>query len=501
MKKTIFFSLLFLQSLILPQTNFVQPITSGDFDARNPFIAPEFYTNDSLKIFFEFHKNGYSNIYILKHNQLTQTFGNPLAITNDLALNINPSFKSYYGLIFQSNRNGNWDIMFVPDSNYSFGELRNLTNSSENEVSPKFVKYFPDGSPFDSTLILFKRDSDIVLLSMKNNNLTEQVMFKGDSLHSYTEFEGIYYHDFWGLPRSGIYIFAIEKDLNNDKRIVRRYKASDGWEDIKSVVDSCNCSGLTIEVLDYPLMNVPVYQDSLNGNRRLFYLEDWETPQKPLELPITYDGNISNFRSYMPPQVTKISSAKSSISDFYFPHTYLVEQNGKVKILLNLNDDAWLQHDTLVECSYNLPNVAIGPLGYAPYSGSVIYTVWEDSSYGHIQLFGRKEYASLGTVENESYANDFVLYQNYPNPFNPTTKIEYKILRGSEIRFSVVNILGEKVIERNFGHQFPGNYKIDFSATGGSASGGDAYNLPSGVYVYSIYTNENRLSRKMMLIK
>jgi hypothetical protein len=61
--------------------------------------------------------------------------------------------------------------------------------------------------------------------------------------------------------------------------------------------------------------------------------------------------------------------------------------------------------------------VAIGPLGYATYSGIVVYTIWEDSSNGHLQLFGRKEYASLGAVENETYLNDFVLYQNYPNPF------------------------------------------------------------------------------------
>jgi hypothetical protein len=124
-------------------------------------------------------------------------------------------------------------------------------------------------------------------------------VFRGDSLHSYVDFNGMYYYDSWDLPRSGFYVFAIEKDLNNSKKIVSRYKTSNGWEEVKTVVDSCDCSDLTIETIDYSLVNVPVYQDSVNGNRRLFYLEDWETPQKSLELPIPYDGRISNFRSYM----------------------------------------------------------------------------------------------------------------------------------------------------------------------------------------------------------
>jgi hypothetical protein len=491
MKSIIILLLFILQSAVLPQNNFIQQITSGDFDARNPFIEPQFFITDSLKVFFELHKDGYSNIYFIKYNSSTQTFSDTVAITSEFAININPSFKSYAGLIFQSNRNGNWDIMFVPDSNYSFGEIRNLTNSIENEFSPKFVKYFPSGGPYDSTLVLFKRDNDIVLLSIKSNTTTEQVIFKGDNQHSYTEFSGMYYYNSWDLPRTGIYILAIEKDLNNIKKMVSRYKGNNGWEELRTVLDSCDCSDLTTETIDYQLVNVPVYQDSLNGNRRLFYLEDWETPKKPLELPIYYDGNIYNFHSYMSPQLTKISNVYSSSAEFFFPHTYLVEQNDKSKILLNLNDDAWLWQDTLVECSYNLPNIAIGPVGYAPGRGIVLYTMWEDSLNGHIQLFGRKEYASLGAIENESVVNDFILYQNYPNPFNPATNIEYKILKGSEIRFNVINILGEKVFEKNYGYQLPGNYKIDFDGSG----------LSSGIYLYSIYTSENRLSRKMLLLK
>ncbi len=97
----------------------------------------------------------------------------------------------------------------------------------------------------------------------------------------------------------------------------------------------------------------------------------------------------------------------------------------------------------------------------------------------------------FGDVENESIASDFMLYQNYPNPFNPNTKIEYKLQKASDIKFVVINVLGETVFEKNYGYQLPGNYKIDFDGAG----------LSSGVYLYSIITEDNKLSRKMILIK
>jgi hypothetical protein len=78
-----------------------------------------------------------------------------------------------------------------------------------------------------------------------------------------------------------------------------------------------------------------------------------------------------------------------------------------------------------------------------------------------------------------------------PIHFFPTTKIEYKLQKACEIKFVVVNVLGETVFEKNYGYQLPSSYRIDF----------DGSILSSGVYLYSIVTDENRLSRKMVLMK
>jgi hypothetical protein len=101
---SIFFSLIFLQSLILPQTNFIQQITSGDFDARNPFIYKDEYAFNPPPIFFELHNNGFSNIYSIKYNSDTKKFEDTIARTSGNYLNINPSFESNSGLLYQTTK-------------------------------------------------------------------------------------------------------------------------------------------------------------------------------------------------------------------------------------------------------------------------------------------------------------------------------------------------------------------------------------------------------------
>ena len=46
-----------------------------------------------------------------------------------------------------------------------------------------------------------------------------------------------------------------------------------------------------------------------------------------------------------------------------------------------------------------------------------------------------------------------------------------------------------------------GNYEVEFSAKGGFASGGNAYNLPSGVYFYQLKAGDFVETKKMVLMK
>jgi beta-1,2-mannobiose phosphorylase / 1,2-beta-oligomannan phosphorylase len=85
----------------------------------------------------------------------------------------------------------------------------------------------------------------------------------------------------------------------------------------------------------------------------------------------------------------------------------------------------------------------------------------------------------------------YVLEQNYPNPFNPSTTIGYGIKERSNIKITVLNLIGEEVAMLLNEEKNPGYHTIEFNAG----------ILPSGVYFYRIAAGEYTAMRKMLLIK
>jgi hypothetical protein len=91
---------------------------------------------------------------------------------------------------------------------------------------------------------------------------------------------------------------------------------------------------------------------------------------------------------------------------------------------------------------------------------------------------------------------EFGLDQNYPNPFNAGTRIEFRLPRDSHIKITVANIVGQIVaslIDQKFE---AGEHYVMWDAK--MQNGQDA---ASGIYIYTIQTNQFRLSRKMLLMR
>jgi hypothetical protein len=107
-----------------------------------------------------------------------------------------------------------------------------------------------------------------------------------------------------------------------------------------------------------------------------------------------------------------------------------------------------------------------------------------------IDYDGTFEYSNIIEVTVET-PTKFFLEQNYPNPFNPSTKIIFEIPGQARndnrlVSLKVYDVLGNEVATLVNEQKPPGTYEVEFSAKGGSASGGDAYNLPSGIYFYQL---------------
>lgn len=95
-------------------------------------------------------------------------------------------------------------------------------------------------------------------------------------------------------------------------------------------------------------------------------------------------------------------------------------------------------------------------------------------------------------VKDNSFTDyKFDLEQNFPNPFNPSTKINFTISKDSYIHLAVYDVYGRQVRLIYSGHKNRGQYSYDF----------DASDLPSGVYYYKLISNDQRLVKKMMLLR
>jgi spore coat protein A len=93
--------------------------------------------------------------------------------------------------------------------------------------------------------------------------------------------------------------------------------------------------------------------------------------------------------------------------------------------------------------------------------------------------------------ENIASVNGFQLDQNYPNPFNPSTTIKFSVKENSYVSLKVYNGLGQEVAILIDQKVPEGNHRVEFNA-------GD---LPSGIYFYTLSTNNFKETKKMMLLR
>ena len=96
----------------------------------------------------------------------------------------------------------------------------------------------------------------------------------------------------------------------------------------------------------------------------------------------------------------------------------------------------------------------------------------------------------------EPIPESFTLYQNYPNPFNPSTTIKYDLKDDSYVNVAIYNVAGELVKTLFNGPQNKGNNSLIWNA-----KNNENESVPGGLYIYSVNTENNIYSKKMMLLK
>jgi uncharacterized Ntn-hydrolase superfamily protein len=132
-------------------------------------------------------------------------------------------------------------------------------------------------------------------------------------------------------------------------------------------------------------------------------------------------------------------------------------------------------HDTTSTLYLHL-NVNNTPFGVEPIDSlQVLYNMWLTTN--------------VSNYSNELPYN-YVLYQNFPNPFNPVTYIGYRLKNSAHVKIMVYDVLGKEVITLVNRKQTAGNFRVEF----------DAFNQPSGVYIYNLYINGDIAGTKRMVL-
>jgi subtilisin family serine protease len=85
----------------------------------------------------------------------------------------------------------------------------------------------------------------------------------------------------------------------------------------------------------------------------------------------------------------------------------------------------------------------------------------------------------------------FSLFQNYPNPFNTKTTFYYNLLKSSDVRLDIYNILGHKI-------ETPVNENL---RAGMHTIIWDAKDIPSGIYFYKLQAGDYSQSKKCLVLK
>ncbi len=110
---------------------------------------------------------------------------------------------------------------------------------------------------------------------------------------------------------------------------------------------------------------------------------------------------------------------------------------------------------------------------------------------GRINCFRAITVDPQATNEDPSTPDKFALHPNYPNPFNAQTAISYNLLRPSNVRLEIYDLLGRKVGSLLSEYQEAGEHSVIW----------DAGNLTSGIYLYRLNAGNYTDSRRCLLLK
>ncbi|MBD3377343.1 T9SS type A sorting domain-containing protein [candidate division KSB1 bacterium] len=129
---------------------------------------------------------------------------------------------------------------------------------------------------------------------------------------------------------------------------------------------------------------------------------------------------------------------------------------------------------------------------------AIAFSVTGDTAY--VGCFGTSDYPAVqmhvktGTAverNTDALPQGFELEQNYPNPFNPSTTIAFNLQKDTQVELRVYDVMGREITTLVSQRMIAGRHSVEFNGA----------DLASGVYYYTLSTDNQTQTKKMLLIK
>jgi hypothetical protein len=166
-------------------------------------------------------------------------------------------------------------------------------------------------------------------------------------------------------------------------------------------------------------------------------------------------------------------------------------------LVINANDNIWAgtkngvfhsvdDGNNWLQINTGLPSIDIQALAINPATGRVFVGMTNAGVFRSIEPT-----TSIFEEISEKLPLAFSLKQNYPNPFNPATMIEFSLPRSGYVTLKIYNLLGEEIAVLVAEHRTAGKHQIEWNPK----------ELPSGVYLYRLQTEELTKTKKLTIIR
>lgn len=156
-----------------------------------------------------------------------------------------------------------------------------------------------------------------------------------------------------------------------------------------------------------------------------------------------------------------------------------------------ITTDTWTQGNAVtVPLSYTVPTTVVDV------NAKVNIFVFKNESPLNVSGFVQQTRQEGVTTPTGIYNQNeipaiYSLDQNYPNPFNPTTNIKFTIPKEGNVSLKFYDIMGQEIATYVDGILKAGTYNAEF----------DGSNLASGIYFYTLRTNNFAETKRMSLVK